>query len=100
MVLRRTNGSLVLSRKFSAALSLDPLTNDPELAEVLCPDDYPFGTKRPCLDTGYYETFNRVNVRLVDLRKTPLVSMDEAGVSTSDEHLTSMSSCTQPDSTP
>ncbi len=60
--------------------------NDPELAELLCPDDYPFGTKRPCLDTGYYETFNRANVRLVDLRKTPLVSMDETGVSTSAEH--------------
>ncbi len=60
--------------------------NDPELAELLCPDDYPFGTKRPCLDTGYYETFNRDNVRLIDLRKTPLVSMDETGVSTSDEH--------------
>ncbi len=60
--------------------------NDPELAEALCPDDYPFGTKRPCLDTGYYETFNRANVRLVDLRKTPLVSMDEIGVNTSDAH--------------
>jgi cation diffusion facilitator CzcD-associated flavoprotein CzcO len=60
--------------------------DDPELAELLCPDDYPFGTKRPCLDTGYYETFNRADVRLVDLRKTPLVSMDETGISTSDEH--------------
>ena len=60
--------------------------NDPELAETLCPVDYPFGTKRPCLDTGYFETFNRDDVRLVDLRKTPLVSMDADGVSTSDEH--------------
>ncbi|MGK0478953.1 MAG: cyclohexanone monooxygenase [Ilumatobacter sp.] len=60
--------------------------NDPELAELLCPDDYPFGTKRPCLDTGYYETFNSEDVRLVDLRKTPLVSMDGAGISTTDEH--------------
>ncbi len=60
--------------------------NDPELAELLCPDDYPIGTKRPCLDTGYYETFNRDNVRLIDLRKTPLESMDESGVRTSDEH--------------
>lgn len=60
--------------------------NDPELAETLCPTDYPFGTKRPCLDTGYFETFNRDNVRLVDLRKTSLQSMDAAGVSTTDEH--------------
>ena len=33
------------------------------------PDDHPVGTKRPCLDTGYYETFNRPNVDLVDLRR-------------------------------
>ena len=58
----------------------------PELAELLCPDDYPFGTKRPCLDTGYYEAFNREDVRLVDLRKTPLDSMDTNGVNTTDEH--------------
>ena len=33
------------------------------------PTDHPFGTKRPCLDTGYYETFNLAHVRLVDLRQ-------------------------------
>ena len=43
--------------------------NDPETAEALCPKDHPFGTKRPCLDTDYYETFNLPHVRLVDLRK-------------------------------
>ena len=32
---------------------------DPEVAELLCPRDHPIGTKRLCLDTGYYETFNR-----------------------------------------
>ena len=32
------------------------------------PDDYPIGTKRICVDTDYYETFNRDNVTLVDLR--------------------------------
>lgn len=59
---------------------------DPELAETLTPPTFPFGTKRPCLDTGYYETFNRPNVRLVDLRKTPLVEFTEAGIRTSTEH--------------
>ena len=59
---------------------------DPEVAETLTPRTFPFGTKRPCLDTGYYETFNRPNVRLVDLRKTPLVEFTEAGIRTSTEH--------------
>ncbi|MFW2336210.1 flavin-containing monooxygenase, partial [Ilumatobacter sp.] len=48
------------------------VVDDPETAELLCPKDYPFGTKRPCLDTGYFQTYNRPNVRLVDLRSTPI----------------------------
>ena len=31
------------------------VVDDPEVAETLCPKDYPVGTKRPCLDTGYYD---------------------------------------------
>jgi cation diffusion facilitator CzcD-associated flavoprotein CzcO len=56
------------------------VVKDPELAETLCPKDYPVGTKRPCLDTGYYETFNRENVRLVDLRKTPITGITPTGI--------------------
>ena len=55
---------------------------DPDTAEALCPRDYPFGTKRPCLDTGYFATFNRPNVRLVDLRKTPINTITETGIET------------------
>ncbi len=47
------------------------VVEDPATAEVLCPR-YPLGAKRICLDTGYYETFNRPNVTLVDLRKEPI----------------------------
>lgn len=57
---------------------------DPEVAETLSPRSYPFGTKRPCLDTGYYETFNKPSVHLVDLRKTPLVELTETGLRTSE----------------
>jgi cyclohexanone monooxygenase len=46
---------------------------DPALAEKLMPHDYPYGAKRPCVDNGYYETFNRPNVNLVDLLSSPLV---------------------------
>ena len=45
--------------------------NDPETADALCPTTYPMGSKRLCLDSGYYETFNQPHVRLVDLRSTP-----------------------------
>ncbi len=60
------------------------VVSDPEVAETLSPRTFPFGTKRPCLDTGYYETFNRPNVHLVDLRKTPLVELTETGLRTSE----------------
>lgn len=59
------------------------VVHDPAIAETLSPRSFPFGTKRPCLDTGYYATFNRPNVHLVDLRKTPLIEFTEAGLRTS-----------------
>ena len=54
--------------------------HDPETARLLCPTDHPFGTKRPCLDTGYYATFNRPNVRLIDLRSRPISTVTETGI--------------------
>ena len=56
---------------------------DPETAEDLLPKTYPFGTKRPCIDTNYYETYNRDNVSLVNLRRTPIESITETGIKTS-----------------
>jgi cation diffusion facilitator CzcD-associated flavoprotein CzcO/acetyl esterase/lipase len=61
------------------------IVDDPETAETLCPTDHPFGTKRPCLDTGYYATFNLPHVKLVDLRKTPITTITETGIETSDQ---------------
>ena len=61
--------------------------DDPDTAEALCPTTYPFGTKRPCLDTNYFETFNLPHVRLVDLRAQPIVSITESGIDLPDEHL-------------
>jgi cation diffusion facilitator CzcD-associated flavoprotein CzcO/acetyl esterase/lipase len=60
---------------------------DPETAEALCPKDHPFGSKRPCLDTNYFETFNLPHVRLIDLRQHPIVSITESGIETTDESL-------------
>ena len=44
------------------------IVKDPRLAEALLPNDHPFGTKRLCVDSQYYETFNRDNITLVDIR--------------------------------
>ncbi|MGY1747317.1 flavin-containing monooxygenase [Blastococcus sp. SYSU D00695] len=56
------------------------IVTDPETAEALCPKNYYFGTKRPCLDSGYYRTFNLPHVRLVDLRTTPIRTITETGI--------------------
>jgi len=61
------------------------IVNDPETAETLCPTDHPFATKRPCLDTNYFATFNLPHVRLVDLRKHPIATITESGIDTADE---------------
>jgi cyclohexanone monooxygenase len=57
---------------------------DPEVAELLSPRDHPFFTKRPPLENGYYETFNRDNVTLVNLRKAPIQEITPTGVRTED----------------
>jgi cyclohexanone monooxygenase len=56
--------------------------DDPRTAELLAPTDppYPFGTKRPSLEQGYYECFNRPGVDLVDLRATPIEAITPTGV--------------------
>jgi len=61
------------------------IVDDPAVAEALCPTTYPVGTKRPCLDTDYYATFNLPHVRLVDLRRQPITSITETGIDTADE---------------
>ena len=59
---------------------------DARIAERLCARDHPFGTKRLCADSFYFETFNEPHVRLVDLRATPIRGIDERGVATSERH--------------
>ncbi len=57
---------------------------DPRTAELLCPNDHPIGTKRLILDTGYYETYNRDNVTLVDIRSRPIQKILPTGLRTDD----------------
>jgi cation diffusion facilitator CzcD-associated flavoprotein CzcO len=58
--------------------------NDPKLAERLIPQGYPIMTKRLCADTGYYETYNRENVTLVDIKNTPIDEVTPTGVRVDD----------------
>ncbi|MFB7715930.1 alpha/beta hydrolase fold domain-containing protein [Nocardia sp. NPDC056100] len=53
---------------------------DPAVAALLTPSGYPIGTKRICVDTGYYETYNRDNVELVSVRDTPIERVTASAV--------------------
>ncbi|MEM9176440.1 MAG: NAD(P)/FAD-dependent oxidoreductase [Myxococcota bacterium] len=53
---------------------------DAATADALCPRSYPIGTKRLCVDTDYYATYNRENVRLVDLQATPIDRITPTGL--------------------
>ncbi|MGI9323644.1 MAG: flavin-containing monooxygenase [Pseudomonadales bacterium] len=58
------------------------IVEDQEVARRLMPFDYPIGAKRLCVDTDYYATFNRANVRLVDLRDEPIEAITPNGIRT------------------
>lgn len=58
--------------------------HDPAVAESLVPTDHGFGTRRVPLESGYFEAYNKPNVHLVDLKKTPIENITPTGVFTSD----------------
>src|SRR5262249_34992432 len=59
------------------------IVRDPEVAEALCPYQH-IGTKRTCVDIDYFETYNRDNVHLIDLRRDPIERLTARGVQTSE----------------
>ncbi len=61
------------------------IVHDPEVADLLAPKDHPFFTKRPPLEFGYYEAFNRDNVTLVDVQSSPIEEITPKGVRIRDE---------------
>jgi cyclohexanone monooxygenase len=90
-------GGLYMMRAFKDVLT-DPEANDavaefvrgkiretvenPEVAELLTPRGFYFGTKRLCSGTRYYETFNQQNVTLVDVQSAPIEEITPAGLRT------------------
>jgi cyclohexanone monooxygenase len=56
------------------------IVQDPVKAALLAPTNHPIGTKRICVDTEYYQTYNRPNVDLVDVRTNPIEAITPHGV--------------------
>ncbi len=59
------------------------IVHDPKMAEKLMPK-YHFATKRIVIDTNYFETYNRENVSLVDVKKAPIVEITPKGIRTTE----------------
>ncbi|WP_433503005.1 flavin-containing monooxygenase [Pseudonocardia halophobica] len=88
--LLRSYSDLLLDEEVNASLQdfvrekITEIVDDPQTAATLSPYGYPIGAKRLCVDTDYYATYNRPNVELVDVRKTPITGITEAGIRTGD----------------
>jgi len=82
---------ILLDEKANAAVTefiakkIRQRVNDPKVADKLIPKDHGFGTRRVPLESGYFEAYNRDNVRLVDLNETPIERITPTGVKTSAE---------------
>ena len=60
------------------------IVKDPATADKLVPTDHPFSSKRALIDTNYFETYNRDNVELVDIRHSPIQEITPKGIRTED----------------
>ncbi len=76
MVDERANAT---AQEFFAAKIREKVT-DPAVADKLIPKGYPFGGKRICVDAGYFETFNRDDVTLVDINEQPIQRVTPNGI--------------------
>ena len=72
----------IVAREMYAEM-LRRVVTDPDTAAALTPSDYPIGCKRAVVDQDYFVTFNRPNVKLVDLRNEPFEEVTEKGIRTS-----------------
>lgn len=76
LVSKRSNDS---AAEFIKA-KIREIVHDPETARKLSDIDHPYSAKRPPIDTNYFETFNRENVTLVDLRADPIAKITPTGI--------------------
>jgi cation diffusion facilitator CzcD-associated flavoprotein CzcO len=81
---------MMTDRRANAAISdfvarkIRQRVTDPVVAERLIPKNHGFGTRRVPLETKYYEVYNQPNVKLVDIKETPIARITPTGIETSD----------------
>lgn len=68
-----------IQRKIAAKVS------DPAVRAKLTPSGHPFAARRPSVDSGYFEAFNRENVELADIRETPIIEFTPEGIRTTEK---------------
>ena len=73
------------AREFAES-KIRSVVEDQSIADLLIPNDHPIGTKRIVTDTNYYQTYNRDNVTLVNLKKAPIEAIDATGIKTTESH--------------
>ena len=59
------------------------VVNDPVVRDKLLPKNHAFASRRPSVDSGYFQTFNRDNVELADVKESPIVTFTPEGIQTS-----------------
>lgn len=64
------------------ARKIKSIVKDPKTADLLTPKNHPVGTKRLCVDSGYWDTYNRANVKLVDVSQARIERITKTGIST------------------
>jgi len=91
MAMTHTYNDLVVNEKSNETISqfvrdkISQIVEDPNVARKLLPNYY-FGTKRPIVNTNYYESYNLPNVSLVSLREEPIQEITETGIQTTAAH--------------
>ena len=76
------------------------IVKDATTAKLLQPSSHPIGTKRICIDTDYFATFNRPNVSLVDIKTNPIEEITANAAASRGRIMRSMRWCSRPASTP
>jgi cyclohexanone monooxygenase len=60
------------------------IVKDQEVADLLAPSSFPLGTKRLCVDTGYYDVYNNDHVSIVDISQHSIEAVTPTGLRTGD----------------
>ena len=66
---------------------INTIVKNKKKAKILSDIDHPFGTKRPPIDTNYFETYNRSNVEIVNVKKDPIIKIVPKGIITKNNKL-------------